>query len=126
MSAMFNGAAFLGGCGPLGTTAPTVVDPDVVRGYRLASVSTNDDISYAMPADGTVRGTWHLTGAYEEGQMKRFFSSSQLALLCLVWQRSFFYWTMANLPVKRLWNSLTPEPSLAIQSITIMDFQWGR
>ena len=63
---MFNGAAFPVGCGPLGTAAPTVVDPDVVRGYRLASVCTNDDISYAMPADGTVHGTWHLTGAYED------------------------------------------------------------
>ena len=29
---MFNGVAFLGGCGPLGTKAPTVVDPDVGRG----------------------------------------------------------------------------------------------
>ena len=65
---MFNGAAFLGGCGPLGTTAPTAVDPDVVRGYRLASVSTNDEISYAMPDGATVRGTWHLTGAYEDVQ----------------------------------------------------------
>ena len=65
---LFNGVAFLGGCGPLGTTAPTVVDPDVVRGYRLASVSTNGEISYAMPSEGVVRGTWHLTGAYEDVQ----------------------------------------------------------
>ena len=61
---MSNGTAFLGGCGPLGTTAPTVT----VRPYRLESVSTNDDISYVMPADGAVRGTWHLTGAYEDAQ----------------------------------------------------------
>ena len=36
--------------------------------YRLEAVSTNSDISYAIPADGTVRGTWHLTGAYEDVQ----------------------------------------------------------
>ena len=36
--------------------------------YRLESVSTNSDISYAMPADGAIRGTWHLTGAYEDVQ----------------------------------------------------------
>ena len=36
--------------------------------YRLESVSTNSDISYAMPSDGTIRGTWHLTGAYEDIQ----------------------------------------------------------
>ena len=36
--------------------------------YRQESVSTNSDISYAMPADATVRGTRHLTGAYEDVQ----------------------------------------------------------
>ena len=36
--------------------------------YRLESVSTNEGYSYAMPADGTLRGTWHLTGAYEDVQ----------------------------------------------------------
>ena len=36
--------------------------------YRLESVSTNSGISYALPADGTIRGTWHLTGAYEDVQ----------------------------------------------------------
>ena len=36
--------------------------------YRLESVSTNEGYSYALPADGTIRGTWHLTGAYEDVQ----------------------------------------------------------
>ena len=36
--------------------------------YRLESVSTNEGYSYALPADGTIRGTWHLTGAYEDIQ----------------------------------------------------------
>ena len=58
------GSAFLGGCGPLGTTAPTVA----VRPYRLESVSTNEGYSYAMPVGGSIRGTWHLTGAYEDVQ----------------------------------------------------------
>ena len=41
---------------------------DILRGYRLESVATNDDISYTMPSNGMVRGTWHLTGAYEDVQ----------------------------------------------------------
>ena len=61
---MPNGSAFLGGCGPLGTTPPAVM----VQPYRLESVTTNSGISYALPADGTIRGTWHLTGAYEDVQ----------------------------------------------------------
>ena len=61
---MSNGASFFGGCGALGTVRPTVA----VRPYRLESVTTNSDISYAMPAGGAVRGTWHLTGAYEDVQ----------------------------------------------------------
>ena len=60
---MPNGSAFLGGCGALGTSRPTVT-----RSYRLESVSTNEGYSYALPADGTIRGTWHLTGAYEDVQ----------------------------------------------------------
>ena len=60
---MPNGSAFLGGCGALGTSRPTVT-----RSYRLESVSTNSGISYALPADGAIRGTWHLTGAYEDVQ----------------------------------------------------------
>ena len=60
---MPNGSAFLGGCGALGTSRPTVT-----RSYRLESVTTNSGISYALPADGAIRGTWHLTGAYEDVQ----------------------------------------------------------
>ena len=41
---------------------------DILRGYRLESVATNDEISYALPSDGEVRTTWHLTGAYEDVQ----------------------------------------------------------
>ena len=41
---------------------------DFTRGYRLESVSTNDDYSYALPADGAIRGMWHLTGVYEDVQ----------------------------------------------------------
>ena len=62
---MSNRASFFGGCGALGTVRPTVA----VRPYRLESVSTNEGYSYAMPAGGTFRGTWHLTGAYEDVQM---------------------------------------------------------
>ena len=36
--------------------------------YRLESVSTNEGYSYTMPASGAIRGTWHLTGAYEDVQ----------------------------------------------------------
>ena len=61
---MSNGASFFGGCGALGTVRPTVA----VRPYRLESVSTNGGYSYALPADGTIRGTWYLTGAYEDVQ----------------------------------------------------------
>ena len=46
--------------------AAVVAASDAVRGYRLESVSTNAEISCAMPADASVRGTWHLTGAYED------------------------------------------------------------
>lgn len=41
---------------------------DFAASYRLESVSTNEGYSYAMPADGAIRGTWHLTGAYEDIQ----------------------------------------------------------
>ena len=58
-----NVLSFCMSCGALGTSRPTEMRP-----YRLESVSTNSDISYAMPADATVRGTWHLTGAYEDVQ----------------------------------------------------------
>ncbi len=47
-------------------TADAVTDEDVARGWRLVSVSTNAAPDFAMPADGTVRGKWHLRGAYED------------------------------------------------------------
>ena len=47
---------------------PELSITDIARGYRLESVATNDDISYAMPSNGVLRGTWHLTGAYEDVQ----------------------------------------------------------
>ena len=39
---------------------------DIVRGCRLASVTTNDAISYEMPDNATEVGTWRLTGAYDD------------------------------------------------------------
>ena len=49
------------------TGAGFAVSPaDVARGYRLESVSTNSGLSYVLPADATVIGTWHQTGAYED------------------------------------------------------------
>ena len=53
---------------------------DVVRGYRLETVRTNEAISYTRPANARLVGTWHLTDAYrgrawvllgEEGKGKR-------------------------------------------------------
>ncbi|MGN0832774.1 MAG: hypothetical protein ACI4RD_03890, partial [Kiritimatiellia bacterium] len=43
----------------------TVAADDVLRGYRLESVATNAAVAYAMPPGAVVRGTWHLTGAYQ-------------------------------------------------------------
>ena len=49
------------------TGAGFAVSPaDVARGYRLESISTNSGLSYVLPADATVIGTWHRTGAYED------------------------------------------------------------
>lgn len=44
------------------------LNSDSAAPYRLESVSTNSDIAYTLPADGAIRGTWHLTGAYEDVQ----------------------------------------------------------
>ena len=53
---------------------------DVVRGYRLETVRTNEAISYTRPMNARLVGTWHLTDAYrgrawvllgEEGKGKR-------------------------------------------------------
>ena len=40
--------------------------PLTVPCYRLESISTNEGYSYAMPTDASVRGTWHIRGAYED------------------------------------------------------------
>ena len=40
-------------------------DSPVHCDYKLVGVTTNEDYSYEMPPNGTLRGTWHLTGAYE-------------------------------------------------------------
>ena len=45
---------------------PTVSVDDIVRGYRLAEVTTNATISYEMPGDAILCGNWHLRGAYDD------------------------------------------------------------
>ena len=40
-------------------------DSPVPCDYKLVGVTTNEDYSYEMPPNGALRGTWHLTGAYE-------------------------------------------------------------
>ena len=45
---------------------PSITEEDLIRGYRLESVVTNADISYAMPSDAVIHGTWHVRGAYED------------------------------------------------------------
>ena len=68
------GASYFGGCGGPGVSAlpPVGIALRAIRNEspfcELVSVSTNEGYSYAMPADGTIRGTWHLTGAYEDVQ----------------------------------------------------------
>ncbi|MGN0833350.1 MAG: hypothetical protein ACI4RD_06845, partial [Kiritimatiellia bacterium] len=52
---------------PAAASAGAAVSPaDAARGYRLESVSTNDDLSYAMPKGAATVGTWRLTGAYDD------------------------------------------------------------
>ena len=57
-----------------------VTSNDVVRGYRLEMVRTNEAISYTRPTNARLVGTWHLTDAYrgrawvllgDEGKGKR-------------------------------------------------------
>ena len=45
---------------------PGVTEEDLIRGYRLEGIVTNADISYAMPSDAVIHGTWHVRGAYED------------------------------------------------------------
>ena len=44
---------------------PLLSSNDVVRGYRLETVRTNEAISYTRPTNARLVGTWHLTDAYE-------------------------------------------------------------
>ena len=59
---------------------PPLSSNDVVRGYRLEMVRTNEAISYTRPTNARLVGTWHLTDAYrgrawvllgDEGKGKR-------------------------------------------------------
>ena len=43
---------------------PPLSSNDVVRGYRLEMVRTNEAISYTRPTNARLVGTWHLTDAY--------------------------------------------------------------
>lgn len=56
---LFNRSLLFGGSEPLGMTDPNITH----RPYRLESVTTNENLASAMPSNGTVRGTWHLSGA---------------------------------------------------------------
>ena len=63
---MLGGGALSCGHGAVGTPRPTIAASDIVRGYRLDSVSTNEAIPYEAPDNATDVGVWHLTGAYED------------------------------------------------------------
>ena len=43
----------------------SVTDDDITRGFRLVEVRTNETVSYELPMNGAVVGTWHLTDAYD-------------------------------------------------------------
>ena len=43
----------------------TVTDDEIVQGYRLESVTTNDAVSYAMPTNGVAYAPWSLRGGRE-------------------------------------------------------------
>ncbi|MGN0833347.1 MAG: hypothetical protein ACI4RD_06830 [Kiritimatiellia bacterium] len=58
------GKSVAGGVAP--PSGAAVSPADAARGYRLESVSTNDDLSYAMPKGAATVGTWRLTGAYDD------------------------------------------------------------
>ena len=51
---------------PEAGTVPAVSTGDLLRSYRLVSVVTNAPADYAMLEGASVRGTWHLTGAYQD------------------------------------------------------------
>ena len=43
--------------------AVTVTSEDIVRGWRVESVSTNETMTYEMPTNATYVGNWHAHGA---------------------------------------------------------------
>ena len=52
--------------GQLRSPAPiavTVSSEDIARGWRIENVSTNELLSYVMPADAAYVGNWHVHGA---------------------------------------------------------------
>ena len=51
------------GDGPFGSVSPE----DVVRGYRVESVVTNETPLAAMPSNAVEYAKWHLRGGYETG-----------------------------------------------------------
>ena len=56
---------------------PPLSSNDVVRGYRLETVRTNEAISYTRPTNARLVGTWHLTDAYR-GRARVLFPSTNL------------------------------------------------
>ena len=56
-----NGGGVMGASPRLMAFAPPILNYD----FELVDVTTNEVPSYAMPSNGRVRGTWHLTGAYQ-------------------------------------------------------------
>ena len=47
------------------TALPGVTVEEIAQGWRLASVTTNDAVSYAMPTNGVEYAPWSLGGGYE-------------------------------------------------------------
>ena len=62
---LFGGGKMRSG-GALGDRAlPGVTAEEIVQGWRLESVTTNDAVSYAMPTNGVEYAPWSLGGGYE-------------------------------------------------------------
>ena len=61
----FTGLTGLVGIGNIATLVnpvQTTID-DIMRGWRVESVTTNAAVSYAMPTNATLVGNWHIHGA---------------------------------------------------------------
>ena len=54
-----------GGGGRGATALPSVTAEEIAQGWRLESVTTNDEVSYAMPTNGVEYMPWSLGGGYE-------------------------------------------------------------